>query len=70
MASHRIRFFRIEKGLTQAEFAQRMGVTPTTVWNWENGLRRASLDVLKRAAEILDVEQKLLLSEQFNTEGE
>lgn len=40
-----------EKRLTQSQLARRLNVTPTAVWNWENGNstpRRNSLEKLSR----------------------
>ena len=40
--------------LTQEALARLLGVTPMTVWRWENGERNPSLDVLKNIARILE----------------
>jgi len=29
---------RLRRGLTQLELADRIGVSETTIWNWENGV--------------------------------
>ena len=41
---------RKEKGLTQAELAQRIGIAQRTVAAYECGERRPSVDVAKRLA--------------------
>ena len=41
---------RKEKGLTQAELAQRVGIAQRTVAAYEGGERRPSVDVAKRLA--------------------
>ena len=38
---------RKEAGLTQRQLAEQMGVTVTTVSNWETGLRKPALTPLK-----------------------
>ena len=47
----RIRDLRMERGLTQTEFADRLGVSPAIISQWENGgriPRREKLDVIAR----------------------
>lgn len=48
----RLRELRIAKGLTQAELAERLEVSPATVGNYEQGTRRPTFpeDVVKIAA--------------------
>ena len=48
--------------LTQEALARRLGVTPMTVWRWENGERNPSLDVLKNIARILECSVDELLN--------
>jgi transcriptional regulator with XRE-family HTH domain len=38
MIKDRIKTFRVLAGLTQKDLAQRLGVSPQTVCNWESGL--------------------------------
>lgn len=40
MTRHQIRRARRAAGLTQAELAQKLNVTPVTVSRWENGVSR------------------------------
>lgn len=44
---------RKEKGLTQKQLADKLGLQKTTVSNWENGYSRPNLDRAFKAAEIL-----------------
>lgn len=37
---------RIRKGLSQKEAAQKIGVSPTAVWQWENGVSRPNVNML------------------------
>ena len=45
---------RAKLGLTQEQFAQRVGVTFSTVNNWENGNRRPHPFLLQRLLEIAE----------------
>ena len=42
MAKEEIKAIRSSLGLSQAEFAESLGVNQTAVSHWENGLRRPS----------------------------
>jgi len=48
-----IKKFRINKGLTQKELANKLGVTVTTIQNYENNRRKPDFTVLDNIAEIL-----------------
>jgi transcriptional regulator with XRE-family HTH domain len=57
----RIRELRTEKGLSQADLARKLEVSPVTVYRWESGTREISLTMLGQVAAELDAE----LSEFF-----
>ncbi len=42
---------RLDADLTQAQLAERIGVTPAQISNWETGFRRPKLEALKKIAE-------------------
>ena len=42
----RIRKFREQRGLSQKEFAQLIGMSNARVSNWEQGLNRPDVDIL------------------------
>ena len=44
-----------ERGMTKKELAQRLGVTPATVWRWstDSGMAAASLDTLSMVAAVV-----------------
>jgi len=44
----RIRELRTEKGLSQADLARELEVSPVTVYRWESGTREISLTMLGR----------------------
>ena len=54
MAKLRIAALRVNKGLTQSEMANQLGVTTATVSNWERG-QRMNLSNLVRIAEFFGV---------------
>ena len=56
-----IKSLRNAKRMTQAEFAERISVTKSTVSAYENGLRLPSYDVLIRVARLFKVSTDHLL---------
>jgi len=49
---------RLDLGLLQAQVAERIGVTESTVWNWEHGTKPGSLHYTK-IIEFLSYKPKL-----------
>lgn len=49
-----LRKYRIEQGLTQAQLAEKIGVTASCITMWENGNRSPNISTLKKLAQILD----------------
>lgn len=45
--------YRTRKAITQAELAKRLGVTPNCITQWESGVRRPNVVMLKKLAELL-----------------
>ena len=58
----RIGLLRRQKGLTQEELANHMGVSPQAVSKWENDQTCPDISALPRLAELLDVTVDELLS--------
>lgn len=54
-----LRELRTEKKLTQAQFAEIIGVTNRSISRWENGVNMPDFDVLIQIAEYLGVSQRL-----------
>lgn len=57
----RIRQSRMAAGLNQAQLAAMIGITSGSVANWENGVRRPDIDMLKRLCIALNVSADELL---------
>ena len=55
---------RKEKGLTQAELAERVGVTGGAVSKWERGLCYPDIETVVRLAEVLDLSVGEILAGQ------
>ena len=52
---------RIQRNLKQEELAEKLHVTRQTVSGWETGRRQPDLDMLKKLAEVLDIDMQELL---------
>ena len=48
---------RTDAGITQAELAKRLGVTPQTVSQYERGIKKPKVETLARFADAMSVEQ-------------
>ena len=52
---------RIQRNLKQEELAEKLHVTRQTVSGWETGRRQPDLDMLKKLAEVLDIDMQELI---------
>ena len=59
----KIRKVRLDKGITQKQMANLMGVSQTAIALWENGNRSISIETLRKFSVILGVEMMELLPE-------
>ena len=59
-----IKYYRKQAGLSQAEFAQKMGVAQSAVSQWESGKRIPTVDTVIRIAEVLEIPPEKLISKQ------
>lgn len=57
----KIREYREKRKYSQKEFAKLIGVSNSRVSNWENGINRPDVDILKSICEVLDVSPSELL---------
>lgn len=65
----RLRVRRKELGLTRAELAARLGVSPSAVSNYENGLSFPKEDVMLRLFDSLETEPNALFRDSFRGGG-
>ena len=61
-----IRQLRVERGWTQLELANRLRVTPATVYNWERGKYEPTASKFRQIARVFGVcmEEIALVSEE------
>lgn len=55
-----IYFYRNQKGWTQAELAAKLGVSPSTVGNYELGIRMPKPDIEEHLADLFNVSLDVL----------
>lgn len=63
----RIAALRKEKGMTQEELAEKLGVSPQAISKWENGQSCPDISLLPRLAAIFGVTTDLLLTGEQET---
>ena len=54
---------RTEKGITQEELANKVGILNTSICNYEIGIREPNLETLKKLASVLECTVDELLAE-------
>lgn len=59
----RIRAARIKQGLTLEQVANRLGITPTGIVQWEQNRRNPKLSTLQKIAKALDIDVMELIDE-------
>ena len=57
----RLRQARIEKGLTQKQVADKVGVVVSAITNYETGFREPSIETLKKLCVLLNVSADYLI---------
>lgn len=62
--ANRLIRYRKEKKLTQEELAKKVGVSRTTLVNYENARRKPDYEILQRIADILEVSTDMLLGRE------
>ena len=56
---------RVERGYTQAQIAQLLGVSPAAVSKWENGSTKPKYETLLKLAQIFDVKTEELIAGEY-----
>ena len=69
MLGDRIRELRNALGLTQAQLAEKIGVSKNTVFNWENAKRQPRENELRKLATVLNVSVAYIMGETNNPAG-
>ena len=67
MFSDKLKVLRNNKGLTQSELAQHLGVTQQAVGRWEKGLTSPDYETLKLLASFFNVSTDYLLGRETTT---
>jgi transcriptional regulator with XRE-family HTH domain len=58
------RTLRLQRGLSQAELAELVGIKQATIWGYESGECKPKFDVATKLAKIFDVTVETLYSGQ------
>ena len=67
--SNNVRRLRRQRDMSQAQLADRLGVTRQTVSGWERGLTYPDLPMLEKLAEVFDTDLNGLLYPESRGEG-
>lgn len=59
--SQKIKELRLERGWSQQDVADRVGLNKMTISQYENGNRKPSLDAIEKLAEVFHVDMNYLL---------
>ena len=59
--NERLRQLRLEKGLTQKQLAEAVGLTKNALGNYESGRREPSIDLIKKFCTLFGVTSDYLL---------
>lgn len=68
--NNNIKFFRIYKGITQFELAEKIGKTKNVISNWERGDNSPDIDSVEKICVALDVTPNQLFGWERNEEFE
>lgn len=63
-----LKTLRLKENMTQAQLAQKLGLTKSVISAYENGLRMPSYDILIHTAKIFDVSTDYLLGLEHKQE--
>lgn len=65
MFSERLKYARQQKGLRQADVAEKLDCAATSLTNWESGKVQPPLDVLSRLCDVLEISALELLEKRY-----
>ena len=68
--ARRIKELRAEKGFSQQQLGDLVGVSKVSIFNYENGLQQPSLEILVNLAKSLNCSVDFLLGISVNSEDE
>ena len=69
MFANKLKKLRIERGLTQAQLAQKVGIGASTVGMYEGNIRKPSFEVLLKLAIFFNVSTDYLISDEKDDEN-
>lgn len=61
---------RVQSKKTAAEVAEKLGVGLSTVYNYEQGIRRIGIDIVIPLAELFDVSEREVIEAQLESISE
>lgn len=64
-----IREYRKQKGLTQGELGEKLGMTASTIMRYERGQRKVSVEMLRQIATALEIDPYSLMDWDTATEA-
>lgn len=64
----RIRKYREDRGLSQKELAEKIGISNSRVSNWEQGINRPDADIIAKICTALDVSASELLDVRLSAD--
>ena len=64
----RIKFYRLESGLSQKELAAELNISSSRISNWEQGINRPDADILGKLCKALGVSPSELLDIKLPSE--
>lgn len=67
--SDRLREARTQKGLTQAEIAEKLGITRTTIINWEKGVTTPDREEVEKLSKAFDTDLVKFLHQENVSEA-
>ena len=64
----KLKRIRVRERYTQEALARELGVSQNAVYNWENGKREPSIDMLNKIAEVLETSVAILVDNKIEVD--